>query len=77
MKKEIKNLIQTTKDVATGFAKTGTLLNKSPDTRMNICRACACFDGVRCSKAKCKEGCNCLMAVKVKLEFATCPLKKW
>lgn len=78
MKKELKNLIDTAKDVALEFSKTGKLLNKNPDNRMRICQACECYENNFCSRNKCnKEGCGCFMPVKVKLEAATCPKKKW
>jgi hypothetical protein len=43
------------------------------DQRFEICKACP--ELIKLSK-QCKK-CGCFMAVKTKLQAATCPLEKW
>lgn len=47
----------------------------SPHGRMEICNICPKNIEVA-SAAFCKE-CNCLLALKVRIPFTECPLKKW
>jgi hypothetical protein len=77
IKKDIQELASTAVDVVKELATTGKLLSKDPEARMAICKACECFDNNRCSRAKCTKGCNCFMAVKVRLVNSSCPYEKW
>jgi hypothetical protein len=43
------------------------------DARYDICQGCERFAH---STKQCKE-CGCFMAIKTKLQHATCPLGKW
>lgn len=43
------------------------------NSRISICNACS--DLIKLTK-QCKK-CGCFMAIKARLEAATCPLEKW
>jgi len=72
MKKEIKNLVQTVKDVASHAAKTGEILERKSAERLAICGKCPQYD----PKGWCKL-CGCYLRVKAKMAGSKCPLKKW
>lgn len=41
------------------------------EQRMNVCKSCTEFDGVRCLK------CGCFMFGKIRFNNVKCPLNKW
>ncbi len=71
MKKEIKSLVSTAKDIASGYIHTGIILNKDPYRRVGICLPCEFYQ-----KARCKQ-CGCFVEFKAQFEFAKCPIGKW
>jgi hypothetical protein len=45
--------------------------------RLNVCKSCEFIENKEVSlKMKCKQ-CGCLMYVKTKFAYATCPIDKW
>jgi hypothetical protein len=65
------------KDIATGYInKTKAVLGDRTNTpeatrRLNICKGCPEYTGLTCKK------CGCVMAVKVYVPEAKCPINKW
>ena len=76
---ELKNILGDSKNETT--VKPWDLVNPNTewaekslsDKRYNICRGCP--ELIKFTK-QCKK-CGCFMAVKTKLQEATCPLGKW
>jgi len=48
-------------------------INKNPEDRLNICKACPHLKQPlnRCEK------CGCFMDVKIRISYARCPIGKW
>ena len=74
----IKEIIEANKNASVGpldMLKPGTEWAEQSlaDQRFSICKACPEF--IKLS-SQCKK-CGCFMAVKTKMQAATCPLEKW
>ena len=71
MKKEIKSLLSSAKDITSGYLKDGKIKSKNPSMRLFICKGCQSFTDPKCNE------CGCYMPFKVKFEHAKCPKGMW
>jgi hypothetical protein len=79
---QLKEAARTAAGVAVA-ALHGSVLAADPGARLAICAGCRHEPGAEAwfeagsGRCKGKRGCNCAMAVKVKLAGARCPVGKW
>jgi hypothetical protein len=74
----LKNIVETNKKSSVGpldalKPSTEWLDSEMSDHRISICKACP--ELIKLTK-QCKK-CGCFMAIKTKIEKASCPIGKW
>lgn len=70
-----KSLSSSTSKAVKAIADNKQIISPKLDAqkRLDICNKCPSLDK---SGGRCEE-CGCFVTVKVKLDFESCPLKKW